>query len=74
MSAGSQIHHPSPGDLALFALDGGLPEATEEHVRDCASCRSTLAQFLRVTEAARAGTTDPVRPPAELWEMIRDQL
>ncbi|MER5946718.1 hypothetical protein ABT127_11700 [Streptomyces sp. NPDC001904] len=74
MSAGSQLNHPSPGDLALFALDGDLSEEAERHVRDCASCRSTLAQFVRVTEAARAGATDPVRPPAEVWETIRDQL
>ncbi|MFD8573314.1 hypothetical protein [Streptomyces sp. NPDC057694] len=74
MSAGSQIHHPSPGDLALFALEGDLSAAAEDHMRDCETCRSTLAQFLRVTEAARAGEADPVRPPYEVWETIRDQL
>ncbi|MFJ4716461.1 hypothetical protein [Streptomyces sp. NPDC088785] len=74
MSAGSQTHHPSPGDLALFALDDETPAEAAEHLRDCGSCRSTLAQFRRVTEAGRAGATDPVRPPAEMWETIRDQL
>ncbi|MYT75327.1 MULTISPECIES: hypothetical protein [unclassified Streptomyces] len=74
MSAGSQLNHPSPGDLALFALEGDLSEAAGDHLRDCAPCRSTLAEFVRVTEAARAGTTGPVRPPAKVWKVIRDQL
>lgn len=74
MSAPSQIHHPSSGDLALIALGGKTPRATAKHLRDCEECRSTLAAFLRVLEAGRAGPTGPVPPPAGGWEAIRRHL
>ncbi|MYW63047.1 hypothetical protein GTY65_02980 [Streptomyces sp. SID8379] len=74
MPAASQTRHPSPGDLALIAVDGDAPPPAEEHLRVCAPCRTMLDSFLRVLEAGRAGTADPVRPPDDVWDTIRDQL
>jgi hypothetical protein len=74
MSAASQIRHPSPRDLALIALGDETPKPTERHLRDCQACRSVLDSFLRVLEAGRAAATEPVQPPAHVWETIRRHL
>ncbi|GAA2332977.1 hypothetical protein OKJ48_24155 [Streptomyces kunmingensis] len=74
MSAASQIHHPSSGDLALVALGSETYETTAQHVRGCETCRSALEAFLRILEAGRAGPMGAVAPPADVWEAIRRRM
>ena len=60
------MNHPAPGEifeLHFGELDAARREACEAHVRDCAACRTSLADVEWVERALLLGAEDG--PPAD---------
>ena len=60
------MKHPTPSDLALLhfgEMEGPRREAGEAHVRDCAACRTAMADLAWVEQALLPAAEDG--PPAD---------
>jgi len=68
--------HPSPEDLALYAmqlLSAGEMTAITDHLADCSQCRDGLAR-LHDDLAAYAVTAEPASPPAAARDRLLAQV
>ena len=67
--------HPTPDQLALFALGEHSP-AVQEHLRTCSSCRAVVDGWARVVALGRSISTDDVlrEPDERVWRSISQQL
>jgi hypothetical protein len=69
--------HPDPERLVLAALPAEPADpAVVAHLRDCARCRSEVADLRRTVELAReAGVADTLPPPPRrVWEGVAAEL
>jgi hypothetical protein len=60
------MRHPAPNELVLAHFGetpGPAREACEAHARDCAACRTTLADLVWIEQAILPGAEDG--PPAD---------
>ncbi len=65
------MSHPAPSELALLhfgEITGPRREACEAHVRDCAACRTTVADMEWVEQALLLGAAGA--PPADGLERV----
>jgi hypothetical protein len=65
------VSHLDPELLALVAL-GESAETADQHLADCAECRSEVDQFAAIVAVARRGegSMQLIPPPPELWDRI----
>jgi hypothetical protein len=65
------VSHLDPELLALVAL-GEDAETADQHLADCAECRSEVDQFAAIVAVARRGegSMQLIPPPPELWDRI----
>jgi anti-sigma factor RsiW len=65
------VSHLDPELLALVAL-GEVAETADQHLADCAECRSEVDQFAATVAVARRGegAMQLIQPPPELWDRI----
>ncbi len=70
------MSHRDDDELSVIALGESPQPADEEHLQQCARCRSRLDQLMAVVASARSITDDdrPVDPPAEVWAGIAAEL
>lgn len=70
------MSHIDPDELSVIALGEPASQADEQHLQECARCRSRLDQLGAVVASSR-GVTEadrPVAPPASVWSAISAEL
>lgn len=70
------MSHPDDDELSVIALGESPRPADEEHLQQCARCRSRLDQLTAVVGTARTITDAdrPVDPPAAVWAGVVAEL
>lgn len=70
------MSHLDDDDLSMIAVGESVSAGQEEHLQQCARCRSRLDQLTAVVATARMITDEdrPVLPPDHVWSGILSDL